>query len=89
MSAGFDCGWVELLDLNPFIVPEGTQELVDKAIEDLKKGKLKVFSGNYTGVNPRNRGDVINLNEEEYIENQYSSVASFTYRIENHILIDE
>ena len=70
-------------------ITEMAQELVDKAIEDLKKGKLKVFSGNYIGVNPRNRGDVINLNEEEYIENQYSSVASFTYRIENHILIDE
>ena len=89
MSAGFDCGWVELLDLNQFIVPEGTKEAVDKAIDDLKKGKLKVYSGDYTGVNPRNRGDVINLNEEEFIENQYSSIASFIYRIEGHILIEE
>lgn len=89
MSAGFDCGWVELLDLNQFIVPEGTKEAVEKAIDDLKKGKLKVYSGDYTGVNPRNRGDVINLNEEEFIENQYSSIASFIYRIEGHILIEE
>ena len=89
ISAGFDCGWVELLDLNQFIVPEGTKEAVDKAIDDLKKGKLKVFSGDYTGVNPRNRGDVIYLNEEEFIENQYSSIASFNYRIEDHILVEE
>ena len=64
-------------------------EAVEKAINDKKKGRLKVFSGDYTGVNPRNRGDVINLNEEEFIENQYSSIASFIYRNEGHILIEE
>ena len=86
MSAGFDCGWVELLDLNRFIVPEGTQEKVDKALSDLKKGQLKVFSGDYVGVNPRNHADTINLNEEEYIENQYSSSPSFSYILKNIIV---
>ena len=89
MSAGFDCGWVELLDLNQFIVPDGTREKVDQAIEDLKRGKVKVFSGPYTGVNPRNRGDIIDLSEEEFIENEYSSSPSFSYILQGCIIVEE
>ncbi|MBR0512619.1 MAG: BMP family ABC transporter substrate-binding protein [Clostridia bacterium] len=89
MSAGFDYGWVELLDLNQFIVPEGTKEKVEQAIDDLKKGKVKVFSGDYHGVNPKNHADTIDLNEEEYIENEHSSNPTFSYRLEDCIMIEE
>ena len=88
MSAGFENGWVELLDLNQFIVPAGTKEKVSQAIEDLKKGRLKVFSGNYIGVNPRNHADTIDLSREEYIENEYSSNPTFSYILQDCIIIE-
>ncbi len=88
MSAGFENGWVELLDLNQFIVPAGTKEKVSQAIEDLKKGRLKVFSGNYIGVNPRNHADTIDLSMEEYIENEYSSNPTFSYILQDCIIIE-
>ena len=88
MSAGFDYGWVQILDLNQFLVPEGTKEKVDKAIDDLKKGKLKVFSGNYIGVNPKNRADTIDLSKEEFIENEYSSNPTFSYILEGCIFVE-
>ena len=78
MSAGFESGWVELLDLNRLIAAEGTQEKIDKAIDSLKKGRIRVFSGSYTGVNPRNPSDTIDL-RTEYLENQNSSLPSFGY----------
>ena len=78
MSAGFESGWVELLDLNRLIAAEGTQEKIDKAIDGLKKGRIRVFSGSYTGVNPRNPSDTIDL-RTEYLENQNSSLPSFGY----------
>ena len=87
MSAGFECGWVELLDLNPFIVPEGTQELVDKAIDDLIKGKLKVFSGNYIGVNPADPSDTIDLTAG-YKENENTSYPTFHYILRDYITIE-
>ncbi len=88
MSAGFENGWIELLDLNQFIVPAGTKEKVSQAIEDLKKGRLKVFSGNYIGVNPRNHADTIDLSMEEYIENEYSSNPTFSYILQDCIIIE-
>lgn len=88
MSAGFENGWVELLDLNLFIAPEGTKEKTDQAIEDLKKGKIKVFSGDYVGVNPRNRGDTFDLSEG-FTENEYSSSPSFEYILKDCIIEEE
>ena len=87
LSAGFESGWVELLELNKFIAAEGTQEKIDNAIEGLKKGKIRVFSGNYTGVNPLNASDTIDLNEG-FTENQYSSNPSFGYILKDCITVE-
>ena len=87
MSAGFESGWVELLELNKFIAAEGTQEKIDNAVEGLKKGRIKVFSGNYTGVNPLSQTDTIDLNEG-FTENQYSSNPSFGYILQDCILVE-
>ena len=87
LSAGFESGWVELLELNKFIAAEGTQEKIDNAIEGLKKGKIRVFSGNYTGVNPLNASDTIDLNEG-FTENQYSSNPSFGYILKDYITVE-
>ena len=87
LSAGFESGWVELLELNKFIAAEGTQEKVNEAIDGLRKGKIKVFSGNYTGVNPLDASDTIDLNEG-YTENQYSSKPTFRYILRDCIMVE-
>ena len=87
MSAGFENGWVELLELNQSIAAEGTKEKTDNAIENMIKGKTKVFSGNYTGVNPLNPANIIDLNTG-YTENQYSSNPSFGYVLKEVITVE-
>jgi basic membrane protein A len=87
LSAGFESGWVELMELNKFIAAEGTQGKVNNAIESLKKGRIKVFSGNYTGVNPINQAETIDLNTG-YTECQYSSNPSFGYVLRDYITVE-
>lgn len=87
LSAGFESGWVELLELNKFIAADGTQGKINNAIEALKKGRIKVFSGNYIGVNPLNPADTIDLNAG-YTENQYSSNPSFGYVLRDYITVE-
>ena len=87
LSAGFDCGWVEILELNTHSAAPGTEEKLNRVIDQLKSGKLNVFKGNYTGVNPRNPGDTIDLNNG-YVENQNSSNPSFDYILNDCITIE-
>ena len=87
LSAGFEYGWVELLELNKYIAAEGTQGKISNAIENLKKGRIKVFSGNYTGVNPINPADTIDLNTG-YTECQYSSNPTFGYVLRDYITVE-
>ena len=87
MSAGFDAGWVELLEMNRFVAADGTEDKVGKTIEAMKKGRIKVFSGNYTGVNPMNPADTIDLNNG-YTECQYFSRPSFNYILKDCIIIE-
>ena len=87
MGAGFEAGWVELLEMNRFVAAEGTEAKVEKTIDALKKGKIKVFSGNYTGVNPLNPADTIDLTQG-YTECQYSSRPSFHYILKDCVIIE-
>ncbi len=87
LSAGFESGWVELMELNKFIAAEGTQEKVANAIENMKKGRIRVFYGNYTGVNPINPADTIDLSTG-YTECQYSSNPSFGYVLRDYIIVE-
>ena len=87
MSAGFEADWVELLEMNRFVAAEGTEAKVQKTIDGLKKGRIKVFSGNYIGVNPMNPADTIDLNQG-YTECQYSSRPSFNYVLKDCIMIE-
>ena len=87
LSAGFESGWVELMELNKFIAAEGTQEKVNNAIENMKKGRIRVFYGNYTGVNPINPADTIDLSTG-YTECQYSSNPTFGYVLRDYITVE-
>ncbi len=85
VCAGFEKDWVEMLDLNQLIAAEGTQEKMDKAIEQFKKGRLEVFRGDYLGVNPDDEGDTYDLNQG-YAENKDFSLPGFHYVLKDVIL---
>ena len=78
ISAGFDQNWVQLLELNNQLAAPGTEERMNRVVDSLKKGKTEVFRGNYTGVNPEDPTDTIDL-KAGYRENEFSSAPSFRY----------
>lgn len=89
VSAGFEYGWVEMDDLNLQVASAGTQEAMDKAIDKFKRGyKDFVYKGNYTGVDPDDPSDTIDL-RNGYIENEYTSYPLFHYILEDIITIEE
>lgn len=89
VSAGFENGWVEMDDLNLQAVAPGTQEAMDKAIDMFIRGNnIFVFKGDYTGINPEDPSDTIDL-RLGYIENEYTSYPSFHYILNDIITIVE
>ena len=89
VSAGFDKGWVEMIDLNQQVAAAGTEDAMNDAIEKFKRGNVDfVFKGNYTGINPEDPDDTWDL-RKSYIENEHSSYPLFHYIIPDIITIDE
>ena len=90
--AGFEKGWIEMLDLNIQIAAPGTQEAIDAAIakfKQVKRGKVDfVFKGNYVGVNYQNPSDTIDLSKG-YVENETTSYPKFGYILNDIITIEE
>ncbi len=86
-GAGFDCGWVEMLELNKIAAADGTQEAVDAVISDFKKGKIDVFKGDYIGVNPNDPNDTYDL-RKGYTENKICSAPSFSYVLKDVITVE-
>ena len=87
IGAGFEKGWVEMLELNPAIAPEGGAELVNRSIEDFKNGRIHVFRGDYIGLNPTDPSDSWDLNTE-YPENSDSSAPKFRYILKDVIVVE-
>ena len=89
VSAGFENGWVEMDDLNLQAVAPGTKEAMDKAIDMFVRGNnIFVFKGDYTGVNPDDPSDTIDL-KLGYIENEHTSYPSFHYILNDIVTIVE
>lgn len=89
MSAGFEKGWVEMLDLNLQVAAPGTQLAMDRAIDQFKRGSVDfVFKGNYTGVDPDDPSDTFDL-RNGYIENERCSYPLFHYILNDIITIEE
>ncbi len=89
VSAGFEKGWIDIIDLNQQVAAPDTAEAMNEAIEKFKKGNGDfVFKGDYTGVNPDNPSDTINLNTP-YIENENTSYPTFNYLLKDIITIVE
>lgn len=88
VGAGFKAGWIEMLDMNPITVAKGTKEIIEKYKKELDEGKIKVFYGDYIGVNPFDPNDTIDLNTE-YKENISNSAPMFNYVLKDVIEIEE
>lgn len=86
--AGIDKGWVKILDANEAIVAEGTDEKIDELIAAFNTGKAQVFKGDYTGTDPFEPTDTIDLSTE-YIENEKSSAPTFHYVLDDVITVLE
>lgn len=87
--AGFESGWIEMVDLNQQVAAEGTQEAMDRAIERFQRGnKDFVFKGDYVGVNPDDPSDTCDL-KNGYVENEKSSYPTFHYVLKDVITIVE
>ena len=82
VSAGFEEGWVEMLELNKHAAAEGTEEKMNRAIANLKNRKTSVFSGKYTGVSPTDPTDTIDLSKG-YEECKDSSSPSFHWILQD------
>ena len=88
VSAGFDKGWVEMIDLNQQVAAPGTEEAMEDAIERFKRGNVGfVFKGNYIGVDPVDPSDTYDL-RNGYIENANTSYPTFHYVLTDIITID-
>ena len=87
MSAGFERGWVEITNVNDQLIAPGTREAMESAIAEFRRGKVDhVFRGDYTGRDPENASDTIDLNAG-FIENQSSSYPTFHYVLDGIISI--
>ena len=89
VSAGFEKGWVEMVDLNLQAAAPGTLEAMNAAIEQFRRGNVDfVFRGEYIGVDPDNPSDTRDL-RSAYIENENTSYPLFHYLLSNIITVVE
>ena len=87
--AGFDKGWVAMTELNTKIAAKDTEKAMNETIDAFKDGSLKatdVFKGDYTGKNPYDEADVIDLNEG-FAENGKQSAPAFSYVLDKVITV--
>lgn len=88
IGAGFELGWVQMLELNSIIAAKGTAEAIENAIQSFRKGKTVVYSGDFIGVNPYDEDDIYDL-RKEFKENENSSAPSFCYVLKDVITVEE
>lgn len=89
VSAGFEKGWVEMIDLNQQVAAAGTQEAMDKAIDKFKRGTVDfVYKGNYIGVDPNDPNDTIDL-RKGFVENANTSYPTFHYILNDIITVED
>ncbi len=86
--AGLKEGWVRILDVNRAILPENIDGIIKETVKKLENETIQVFSGPFTGVNPDDENDTIDLSTP-YIENEKSSVPTFQYVLKDVVKIIE
>ena len=76
-------------DLNLQVAAPGTQEAMDAAIDSFRRGNGDfVFRGPYTGTDPENGADTIDLSRG-YTENENTSYPLFHYVLNDVITVVE
>ncbi|NHM16967.1 BMP family ABC transporter substrate-binding protein [Eggerthellaceae bacterium zg-887] len=85
-GAGFEQEWVQLLELNAYSAAEGTEERIEELVKGFKEDSVQVFYGDYTGTNPDDPSDTIDL-REEYHESENCSAPTFHYVLDEVITI--
>ena len=60
---------------------------VTQLTEAFRKGTIDVFRGDYTGADPQNPADTIDLNKG-FTENEHSSAPSFHYVLDGVIEVE-
>lgn len=85
--AGFDQGWLEMLELNDNVASEGTRTEMNQVIESIKKGQIEVFKGSFIGENPDDPRIITDL-KWGYPENRSSSKPNFHYLLRDLITVE-
>ena len=86
-GAGFEQGWVQMLELNEFVAAEGSAQRIEDLIRAFRQNKITVFQGDYIGIDPNHPDDRIDLSEG-YVENETSSAPTFHYILQDVITIE-
>ena len=84
--AGLDKGWVRILDANEAILPDNINKVIDSLVDEFENGKIDVFYGDFTGVNPYDEKDRVDLSTP-YKENEKSSSPTFRYILDDVITV--
>ena len=86
--AGLDRDWAQVLEVNALVAAPDTQAQLDRLAEQLRSGRLSVFTGDYRGVDPENPADTVDL-KNGYPEYERSSYPTFHYVLEDYITVLE
>ena len=85
ISAGFEEDWVQMLELNKHAAAQGTEDRMSRMIQAFKNGNADVFRGEYTGVDPDDPEDTIDL-RDGFEEDRNTSSPSFHYILDDVII---
>ena len=80
--------WVKMVELNPINTDQKYEEAIEDAVEKLTRGKISVFKGPYTGVDPFDASDTIDLSRG-FEENEHGSAPEFHYVLDDVIVVEE
>ncbi len=87
IGAGFEKDWVQLLDINDAVAAKGSDARAGDLIQQFRAGDVPVFKGNYTGTNPADAADTIDLSNG-FPENAQRSAPAFCYVLDDVIEIE-
>ncbi len=87
VGAGFERDWVQLLNINDAVAAKGSDARARELIDQFRNGGIEVFKGPYTGVNPYDETDTIDLSGG-FQENADRSAPAFAYVLDDVIEIE-
>lgn len=84
--AGIEKGWVRILDLNHAILPMNIEEVISDTVHKIEKENFQIFAGPFTGVNPYDENDRIDL-RTSFVENETTSSPQFSYILDDVVTV--